>query len=95
MQKHADVPELTRLQRAKFVHDIQRYLRPVQATLHAGGIDMTQMQYDGRVLFIGVDANRPPDGNLEIREQTVRTILTTRWPVLEVGFHPVAMNPAP
>ncbi|HSI04796.1 MAG TPA: hypothetical protein VLC93_09980, partial [Myxococcota bacterium] len=92
MQNQADVPELTRLQRAKFVHEIQAYLRPAAGTLHTGGIDITQMQYDGRSLFIGIDANRPPDRTLEMRERTVRTILATRWPKLEIGFRPVEMD---
>ena len=93
MTSHADVPELSRMQRAEFVHEIQRYLRPAAGTLHTGGIDITQMQYDGRSLFIGVDANRPPDSTMAMRERTVRVILATRWPKLEIGFHPVAMNP--
>jgi hypothetical protein len=87
--------ELTRMERAKFVHEVQKYLKGAAPTLHKKGVDIHQMQYDGRSLFIGIDRNHPPNQRMAIEQDTVRNILKSHWPDLEVGFNPVDMTEAP
>lgn len=86
---------LDRVERARFVREVQRYLIAASTNLHENGIDIGQILYDGKSLFIGMDRNLAPSWGFEVRQDTVKMLLAKKYPHLEIGFHPVDMSETP